>query len=62
LGRSANWGARWKHALLRDSARMLMKEAALRNGEMRRGALGSITKRKSGVEKLHPAKIEIFWI
>jgi hypothetical protein len=34
---------------------MLMKEAALRNGEMRRVALSGITKRKSGVKYLHPA-------
>jgi hypothetical protein len=32
-----------------------MKEAALRNGEMRRVALGGITKRKSGVKNFHPA-------
>jgi hypothetical protein len=35
---------------------MLMKEASLRNGEIRRVALGGITKRKSGVKNLHPAK------
>jgi hypothetical protein len=35
---------------------MLMKDAALRNGEMRRVALGGISKRKSGVKKVHPAR------
>jgi hypothetical protein len=35
---------------------MLMKDAALRNGEMRRLALGVITKRKSGVKYSTPQK------
>jgi hypothetical protein len=35
---------------------MLMKEAALRNGEMRRLALGDIAKRKSGVKYSTPRK------
>jgi hypothetical protein len=33
---------------------MLMKDAALRNGEMCRLALGAITKRKSGVNNSTP--------
>ena len=32
-----------------------MKDFPLRNGEMRSLALGAISKRKSGVKKLHPA-------